>query len=78
MVAAAIIGAVMEQARWQRIEALFDQAMELPDGERRGFVERECGGDEELRREVVELLASAPTAAGALPSRRARGPATAW
>jgi eukaryotic-like serine/threonine-protein kinase len=56
----------MDQARWQRIEGLFEQALELPEGERRGFVEAACGGDGELQREVSELLASAPTAEGSL------------
>jgi serine/threonine-protein kinase len=42
--------------RWRRVESLFLRALELPAGERGAFVERECGGDAELRREVEEML----------------------
>ena len=43
---------------WQRVEALFAAAVELPSTERQAYLDRECGDDEELRREVAELLAS--------------------
>ncbi len=48
--------------RWRRIEALFDQALERPESERSGFLDDACAGEPELRREVADLLASAPTA----------------
>ena len=44
---------------WERIKALFNAAMELPPGERAGFLDRACAGDPEgplLRREVESLL----------------------
>jgi eukaryotic-like serine/threonine-protein kinase len=63
---AATIIVVFDQARWQRIEALFDQALALSDEQRRAFVEQECGDDEHLHHEVAELLAAAPTAPGSL------------
>jgi serine/threonine protein kinase/tetratricopeptide (TPR) repeat protein len=44
--------------RWKQIEAVFDNALDLPTGERSAFLERTCEGDEELRREVVSLLSS--------------------
>jgi hypothetical protein len=56
----------MTTARWRRLEALFDEAMDLPDGERRGFLDEACAGDPELRRELAALIASAPTAGAAL------------
>jgi eukaryotic-like serine/threonine-protein kinase len=60
----------MSPERWQRIETLFEQAMALPEAERGGFLDRECErdgpSDRELRAEVGELLASAPTAQGSL------------
>jgi len=56
----------MNAERWRRIEALFDQVMELPDGDRGGFLDNACSGDPELRREVGALLASAPTSGDAL------------
>lgn len=35
---------------------IFDAAMDLSPGDRRGFLAGECGGDDGLRREVEELL----------------------
>jgi tetratricopeptide (TPR) repeat protein/predicted Ser/Thr protein kinase len=42
--------------RWKQIEAVFQQALELPAGERPAFFDKTCNGDEELRREVESLL----------------------
>jgi hypothetical protein len=56
----------MNTERWRRIESLFDQAMELPDGERSGFLHKACPGDPELQREVGALLASVATPGDAL------------
>ena len=42
--------------RWQEIERLFLAASELPAGERSGFLERETGGDSELRAAVEGML----------------------
>jgi serine/threonine-protein kinase len=49
--------------RLQEVEELFEQALELPAGERAAFVAAACGGDAELRQEVEALLA-ADAAAG--------------
>jgi serine/threonine protein kinase/Tfp pilus assembly protein PilF len=46
----------MDTGRWQRVEALFNEAVELPEGEREGFLRRECAGDEALYNEVRALL----------------------
>jgi serine/threonine-protein kinase len=43
---------------------LFAAAQELPPGERVAFLDRECGGDAELRREVETLLAAGREAGG--------------
>lgn len=56
----------MDGARWRRIEAVFEQAIELPERERSGFLDRACGGDAELRGEVAVLLANAAPTSGAL------------
>ena len=56
----------MNSERWQRMEALFDQAMERPDGERGSFLDEACSGDPELRRDVGALIASAPTSGDVL------------
>jgi serine/threonine-protein kinase len=48
----------MTPERWQRAKELFDSALELKAEERRVFLEQECAGDDELRREVESLLES--------------------
>jgi Tol biopolymer transport system component len=42
--------------RWDRIEQVVGAAAELPERERAAFLDRECLGDVELRREVESLL----------------------
>ena len=46
----------MELTRADRVAALFDQAIALPRPERAAFLERACGADGELRRELSSLL----------------------
>ena len=46
----------MASEPWGRVAAIFDQAAELPVAERPAFLDRECGGDPELRRQVEALL----------------------
>lgn len=76
----------MDDARWRRIDALFGDALELDADLRDAFLERQCGGDEELRHAVERLLAleveaasflaeplavrSAPVPSGALDDAR--------
>jgi eukaryotic-like serine/threonine-protein kinase len=48
----------MNPDRWRQIDDLFDAVLDLPDGERERFLSERCGGDEELRREVLSLLSS--------------------
>ncbi len=65
----------MNQSRWQRIDDLFGQAVELPAADREAFLVRECGDDAELRVEVDSLLASddgAEAALGGAVGRSAR------
>ena len=47
----------MEADRWQKIERLYHSALELEEGQRAAFLDRACGGDELLRREVASLVA---------------------
>ena len=45
-----------DDARWERASELFVEAAALPARERAEFLDRTCGGDAELRREVAALL----------------------
>jgi predicted ATPase len=44
--------------RYNQVGQLYHQALELDGAERAEFLERECAGDESLRREVESLIAS--------------------
>lgn len=43
---------------WAEAGRLFDEALELPAAERTGWLERQCGGNLELRAQVERLLAA--------------------
>ena len=58
----------MATDRWREIEHLFHSARERDAHERRTYLERACGGDEALRREVESLLANEDLASGFLES----------
>ena len=45
--------------RWQRVEALFHEALEVEPEARSEFLEKHCDGDAELRLEIETLLDSA-------------------
>jgi tetratricopeptide (TPR) repeat protein len=59
----------MNAERWQAIGDLFEQALPLPAGERTALLDDACRADEELRREVVSLLASHRAAGGFVQQR---------
>ncbi len=46
----------MTPERYQRISAIVDGALDLPETERSRFVEDECAGDADLREHVTRLL----------------------
>jgi len=48
----------MDAQRWQRIGAIFDEAVEAAPAARAALLDRLCTGDAELRREVEILLAA--------------------
>ena len=50
----------MTPERWRRIDELFRTIADRPLAEREALLTRVCGGDDELRREVLELLAHDP------------------
>ncbi|MCU1257484.1 MAG: pknB 23 [Bryobacterales bacterium] len=47
---------MLTPARWQLAERIFHEAVERPANQRLAFVDSSCGGDEEIRNEVVSLL----------------------
>jgi hypothetical protein len=47
----------MNQERWKKIESLFESALEQDEAQRAAFLDRECGDDLSLRKEVESLLA---------------------
>jgi eukaryotic-like serine/threonine-protein kinase len=47
----------MEPERWHRVEHLYHAALDLAESAREVFLEKSCGQDDELRREVESLLA---------------------
>src|SRR5262245_50194921 len=47
----------MTSERWEHINQIYDAALEVEEEARPAFLERNCQGDEELRREVESLLA---------------------
>src|SRR5438874_8474118 len=55
---ARLTGIIVTPERWKQVEVVFGQALELPAGERAAFIQKNCEGDEELRREVESLLES--------------------
>jgi Tol biopolymer transport system component len=57
-----LIPASEDAGRWRRIEALYSAAAEQPAESRRSFLDKECAGDPELRREVESLLAASDEA----------------
>jgi serine/threonine protein kinase/tetratricopeptide (TPR) repeat protein len=46
----------IDPKRWELIQRLFHQALDLPAAERRPFLQAECGGDAELRAHVEALI----------------------
>src|SRR5215467_7293914 len=48
----------MQPARWQQIDQLFHQALPMEHGQRALFLTEACAGDEALRSQIEELIAS--------------------
>lgn len=47
----------MTDPNWNRLWELFEQAVDLPADEQAAFLDQSCGGDAELRRRLVKLIA---------------------
>ncbi|HWN71871.1 MAG TPA: serine/threonine-protein kinase, partial [Haliangium sp.] len=63
----------MSQARYRKLEGLFDAAIELTSSERPAFLDRECASDAGLRKELEVLLAIAPSLPSSGPTGTLRG-----
>ena len=48
----------MDPERWKQVDSLFQSALERPLADRDAFLRQACAGDQELEREVRELLTS--------------------
>jgi len=53
-------------ARWRRVEAILDVALDLPPEERSALLDQSCAGDPDLRAKVEALLAADAKAGGFL------------
>lgn len=51
------MNSIMKPERWERVEELFRTAIDHPSGEREAYVTQVCGDDQDLRSEVLSLLA---------------------
>src|SRR5215470_2943301 len=61
--------------RYQRLLAIFEAATGRPPGERSGYLEQACAGDDELRHEVEGLLAADRKPGGLPDAPLGKGPA---
>lgn len=46
----------MKPPNWDRLQAIYHEALAKPESERDAFVERECAGDQELLQKIKSLL----------------------
>ncbi len=56
-------GQPVDRRMWRRIRTVFDEAVELPEAERAGFVSKECAGDPDLATWVLTMLEAESRAA---------------
>ncbi|MGH9883055.1 MAG: protein kinase domain-containing protein, partial [Pyrinomonadaceae bacterium] len=46
----------MNQERWQQVEIVLQEALDLPPEDRAAYLDEACVGDDELRREAASLI----------------------
>jgi eukaryotic-like serine/threonine-protein kinase len=61
--------------RWEQLQQLFSRAVEMKSSERDAFIAKETAGDEELRTELLELLACDNSSGSTGPLTHALGAA---
>jgi len=59
--------------RWERVEEIFGELVDVPEGDRTAALARACAGDAELLAEVESLLAAHALAGGVLDSAPSAG-----
>jgi hypothetical protein len=64
----------MNPQRWQAVGELFERAVALPPGEQTLCVEKGSAGDNELRNEVLSLLANHKGLPGGFVQKKIRMP----
>ena len=67
----------LSSARWQRLESLFDEALQQPPDGRSQWLDRVCADDPDLREELDRLLAADTSAAQQLDAV-VKGAVSAW
>jgi eukaryotic-like serine/threonine-protein kinase len=67
----------MNPERWQKVESIFQKALDADSGHRASVLEDSCAGDESLRREVESLLAQHENAGEFIERPAFAGPADA-
>lgn len=67
----------LDTAGWRRVEALLDELLDLPESQRADHLDRSCGGDEALRRDVERMLDACIRSEGHFDEPAVRGPAVA-
>lgn len=58
----------MADERWQKIEAIFAKAVDMPPAEREAYLNQACDGDDAMRQEVDGLLSADKDAASFIDS----------
>ncbi len=46
----------LDSQKWERMQALFHAALDLPESARAGFLAEECAGDQAMRQAIFDLL----------------------
>jgi eukaryotic-like serine/threonine-protein kinase len=70
----------LDTAGWRRVEAILDKLLDLPEEEREAHLDRVCGDDPELRRDVERMLEACILSEEHFDQPVVRGPgvAEAW
>lgn len=48
----------MDDKIWEKVEKIIDDLLQIPEDQRKSYIDEKCGDDKQLKREVTELLQS--------------------